>query len=262
MNKLEIVGLRAVTENRTTSYWHGFKSALLGCCMLLSLSACAETLKWKEDVRMLDGRVIVVTQEKRCGGGDYKAKTDATCLAREAWVTINLPEISNKEIVWHESLDPMSINVYEGKLYIVGRPPTSFEFRKYGAVNPPYIGFVWSGGDWQRIPFSSIPKAIYDGNMLIESIPKTRTDHVSLDQKKPKPAAVIYQRNIESIRTTESQRIKIIAQSGHVGTSELPDLLPASVAAETVQVVLYQRLPSMIFEKEYSILAAAIYTTA
>lgn len=161
-----------------------FNAVLLGCCLLLSLSGCARTVEWKEDVRLLDGRVIVVTQIRRCEGGDYKAQTDATCLAREAWVTMNLPEFSSKEIVWHESLDPMVINVYQGKLYIVGDPPTSLEFRKYGAVNPPYFGFVWDGQAWQRIPFSSIPEAIYEGNMLIESIPKTRTDHVSLEQKK------------------------------------------------------------------------------
>ncbi|MGB9110787.1 MAG: hypothetical protein WCC39_19025, partial [Telluria sp.] len=168
MDKPDIVKWVTRVESGAASCWHVLKATLPCCCVLLSLSACADTVKWKEDVRMLDGRVIVVTQEKRCSGGDYKAKTDATCLAREAWVTVNLPEIDSKEIVWHESLDPMVINVYEGKLYIVGSPPTSVEFRKYGAVNPPYVGFVWNSGAWQRIPFSSIPKAIYDGNMLIE----------------------------------------------------------------------------------------------
>jgi hypothetical protein len=141
-------------------------------------------VKWKEDVRLLDGRVIVVTQEKRCEGGDYTAKTNASCLAREAWVTISLPEFSDKNIVWHENLNPMVINVYRGKLYIVGSPPTTREFRKYGAVNPPYIGFVWGQDAWKRISFADIPEAIYDGNMLIRNIPKTRTDHVSLEQKK------------------------------------------------------------------------------
>jgi hypothetical protein len=167
MDKQQHVGRPTLTESWAKSYRHVFQSTLLGCCMMASLSACARasTVKWKEDVRLLDGRVIVVTQEKRCEGGDYKAKTNATCLAREAWVTIRLPEFSSKEIVWHESLDPMVINVYEGRLYIVGSPPTGVEFRKYGATNPPYFGFVWDTQAWQRIPFSNIPQAVYDGNM-------------------------------------------------------------------------------------------------
>lgn len=160
------------------------RRATLACGLLLSVAGCAQTVEWREDVRFLDGQVVTVTQKRRCEGGDVNAKTDATCLARDAWVTMRLPELSGSEIVWHESLNPMVINVFEGALYIVGTPPTSVEFRKYGAVNPPYYGFVWKGGEWTRIPFSIIPTALYQGNMLIESIPKTRTDHVTLELKK------------------------------------------------------------------------------
>ena len=149
-----------------------------------SLAGCAQTVEWKEDVKLLDGRVVTVTQKKWCRGGDYNDKVKATCLARDAVVTMRFAEFSDKEITWHERLDPMIINVYEGKLYIVGVPPTTVEFRYYGAVNPPYYGFVWSGVKWELMPFQSIPVAIYNRNMLIGSIPETRTDHVSLEQKR------------------------------------------------------------------------------
>jgi hypothetical protein len=181
--ELKVHGMLKKIRRGLLSLPRAIAAAALVCWVSLMLSACGSTVEWKEDVRLLDGRIITVTQKKRCEGGDYRAKTDATCLAREAWVTINFPEFSEKDIVWHESLDPMIINVYQGKLYIVGTPPTTLEFRKYGALNPPYYGFIWDGNIWRRIPFSSIPKAIYDGNMLIESIPKTRTSHVGLYQK-------------------------------------------------------------------------------
>lgn len=83
------------------------KLICLGIAMLFSLTGCTQTVEWKEDVRLLDGRVITVTQKKRCRGGDYTARTHATCLASDAWVTLTLPEMSAHEIVWHESLDPM-----------------------------------------------------------------------------------------------------------------------------------------------------------
>lgn len=149
----------------------------------LVLTACSKTVEWKEEVKLNDGRIIVVTQKKRCEGGDYTAKTGATCIAREAWLTLNLPEFSDKEIVWHESLDPMVVNIHQGRLYVVGHPPHTLEFRAYGATNPPYFGFVWESGKWRRIPFTEIPEAIYDANMLMESIPNNQTDFLGLTQK-------------------------------------------------------------------------------
>ncbi len=152
-------------------------------CAALWLTGCSKTVQWEEEVKLNDGRVIIVIQKKRCEGGDYAARTVATCIAREAWLTINLPESPGKEIVWHERLDPMVVNVHEGRLYVVGRPPHTVEFRAYGATNPPYIGFVWASDTWKRISFPEIPEAIYDRNMLIESIPQTQTNYLTLEQK-------------------------------------------------------------------------------
>jgi hypothetical protein len=163
-----------------------FKNALRMMLIMIAvtqITACSKTVEWKEEVKLNDGRVIVVTQKKRCEGGDYTAKTGATCIARESWLTLSLPEFSQKEIVWHEGLKPMVLNVHEGRLYVVGRAPTTLEFRAYGATNPPYFGFVWDKQTWKRIAFTDIPEAIYDANMLIESIPQDRTDRLTLLQK-------------------------------------------------------------------------------
>jgi hypothetical protein len=157
-----------------------FLKALLIAVTALQITACSRTVQWDEEVKLNDGRIIVVTQKKRCEGGDYTANKGATCIAREAWLTIKLPEFSDKEIVWHENLDPMIVNLHLGRLYVVGRPPHTLEFRTYGATNPPYFGFVWDGGIWKRIAFPEIPLEIYDTNMLIESIPSTKTALMTL----------------------------------------------------------------------------------
>lgn len=146
-------------------------------------SGCDKTVEWKEEVKLNDGRIIAVTQRKRCERGDYRANKDATCIARESWLTVRLPEFSDGDIVWHENLKPMVINVDEGQLYVVGLPPTSLEFRNYGAHNPPYLGFRWNKRDWIRINFTQIPKSIYETNMLIENIPRNRTSFLRLAAK-------------------------------------------------------------------------------
>jgi hypothetical protein len=135
---------------------------LLGC--LLSLSACGDgTTSWQEQVKLLDGRVIVVTQKRLLQQGQ---------LTRDAWLTINLPEFSSKPIEWHEALEPLVLNVFAGRLYLVTIPSTKREFVRYGSPLPTYIGYVWNDGVWRRINFSEIPQEIYDTNMLVTWTPQ------------------------------------------------------------------------------------------
>ena len=182
---------------------------VLAVIAVTQIAACSKTVQWEEEVQLNDGRVIVVTQRKRCEVGDYTAKAGATCIAREAWLTLKLSEFSDKEIVWHESLDPMVANIHQGRLYVVGRPPHTLEFRAYGGTNPPYYGFVWDTGAWRRIEFSEIPEAIFDRNMLIESIPQNQTSFLTLMQKNSfaengNPVYPPYLRRIDPKHTTST----------------------------------------------------------
>jgi hypothetical protein len=132
------------------------------------------TLTWQEEVKLLDGRVITVKQKRRIDGSN---------IEREAWLTFKLPEFGNKEIVWHESLDVLVLNVYQGKIYIVGIPGTEREFRQYGSPMPPYIGYRYGSGQWIRLPFNEIPPAIYQTNMYFENMAITKLKRVSLADK-------------------------------------------------------------------------------
>lgn len=136
---------------------------------LVALPSCAgsEYKTWQEEVKLNDGRVIVVTQKRHCSaaytGGNY-----ATCIERESWLTIKLPEFGNQEIVWHENLKPRILNAHNGQWYVVGTPATGREFDLYNKPRPPYVGFLWKDGQWKRIPFGEIPVAIYDTNLVID----------------------------------------------------------------------------------------------
>lgn len=132
------------------------------------------TLTWQEDVQLLDGRVITVTQKRRIEQGR---------MPREAWLIFKLPEFGDKEIVWHENLETQVLNVYKGKLYVVGIPFTEESFRQYGKPYPEYVPFRYEAGNWLRIEFNEVPKAIYDTNMYFENMTLHRLNHVSLSDK-------------------------------------------------------------------------------
>jgi len=138
-----------------------FRRMTLGLVLAVApvLGGCGDnTLIWTEEVKLLDGRVITVTQKRRI---------DANQIPREFWLTFRLPEFGDMEIIWHENLAPRVLNFYQGKLYMVGIPFTEREFRQYGKPMPFYIGHRYESGQWQRIPFNEIPEAIYDTNLLI-----------------------------------------------------------------------------------------------
>ncbi len=145
---------------------------LLG--MVLFLSGCASAgtsrthfVSWQEEVKLNDGRVIVATQKRLCERA-YTGQEVVNCIERESWITVSLPEFSKQPIVWNQRLMPHILNIHNGKLYVVGWPPTQFEFKFYGSPRPPYVGYRFDGESWVRIPFKEIPLPIYDTNLVVD----------------------------------------------------------------------------------------------
>ena len=148
-------------------------SLIIVSACLCGLAACTPYVSWQEEVKLNDGRTIVVEQKKRTEG----------MIAREAWLTIKLKEFDDKPIVWHENLIPIIVNFADGKLYVIGTVPTGREARQYGCLKPGYIPFVWEEKKWVQIPFEKIPRSIYKVNMLLEGLPPPDTSLLTLDRK-------------------------------------------------------------------------------
>jgi hypothetical protein len=155
--------------------------AILAACVLLISMASLNIKTWQEEVQLLDGRVITVTQKRRLEG--VYTGQEFGSIPREAWLTFNLPEFIPQQIVWHENLIPMVLNINNGKLFIVATPWTERELRQYGNPNPDYVGYRFENGQWTRIGFNDIPVAIYDRNMGMYAVPKKGADRVTLDDK-------------------------------------------------------------------------------
>lgn len=167
---------------RTQHAWlHQLAKTLLIILLGTSMTGCADTKSWKEEVKLLDGRVIVVNQQRRFEGA-YNGSNYGG-VPRESWLTLKLPETGNQETTWHEKLDPTNLNVVNGKLYIVGIPPTDREFYLYNRPRPPYIGYVFENKAWRRIQFNEIPVAMYDVNLSIDSENYIQSGRITLANK-------------------------------------------------------------------------------
>lgn len=165
------------------SLTHLFKRLTLGIVLanVPMLGGCSNTGSWQEEVKLSDGRVITVTQKRRYEG--VYTGQDAGNIERESWLTFKLPEFGDRVIAWHENLYPIVLNLHNGKLYIVSLPPSGREYRQYGKPIPPYMAYRYQADQWQRIPITEIPEAIYNTNMWLDSKPPNKAGYVSLKDK-------------------------------------------------------------------------------
>ncbi len=146
--------------------------------ILYILKWCSGYVGWMEEVRLADERVIKILRISRCSGLNFPG-----CNAHQDFVVANLPEFSDKLIVWHEHLNPMIFNIYQGRLYIVATPPYQYEYDLYGKPEPFYVCYLWEGTKWNRVPLDQIPLAIYDNNLLISNHQRKNLYYISIIEK-------------------------------------------------------------------------------
>ena len=104
---------------------------------------------WDEEVLLSDGRMITVHRA-------HKFNTERRLI--ETSLSLDLPEIKGAQ-TWREFLYPAIVDVYEGKLYVVGhvtyKSAWQYKDPKYG-----YVAFTYSALGWQRVPFISVPAPV------------------------------------------------------------------------------------------------------
>ena len=107
--------------------------------MGVSMSACAATMSWKEEVLLHDGSKIIAERYYNLGG--YPAIESQERAALDVTVTFNLPG-TNKKITWKtdydqakpesNSLNLIRLDVVKGVPYIATYPAGCIAYNKWG----------------------------------------------------------------------------------------------------------------------------------
>lgn len=162
--------------------------------VMVSLSACAElpgaghTMRWKEEVKLHDGQVIVLERFYHLGG--YPAIESHNRSPLDETLTFSLPG-SRNEIVWKtefnngpepNSLGPLLLDMVEGIPYLATSPAGCIAYNKWGRPNPPYILFKYENGAWQRIPLEAFPSALVHSNLMSRPDSTTLKPYYNVEQ--------------------------------------------------------------------------------
>jgi hypothetical protein len=115
--------------------------------LLASVSGCARSVKWTEDVRLPDGRVVTVKRYQKFGGpheiGDSSTETDY-------WLEFKSP--ATGKIVRYSgdrSLGTVALMIEDGAPRLLLTP--HYEMRDHNCPDPPYLLYEFRDGRWQSV---------------------------------------------------------------------------------------------------------------
>lgn len=147
----------------------GFAAALI---LTISVDVSAETIDWKEDAKLHDGRTIVVSLQ--ASDRLYNASISFLSPFHFKSTGFNIfrvefrhPE-TNERIVWEglPGFYPLLIDVINGKPFLVlsGRPNRD-ESSVYGCPELPYIYLSYTGFDWKSVSVEQAPVELVNANI-------------------------------------------------------------------------------------------------
>ena len=155
----------------------------LGLFLLMgvSMSACSETMRWKEEVLLHDGQIIVADRFYNLGAKPTWESRERAAL--DETVTFSLPG-TDKKIIWKNDFrdsqpEPNSLNlirfdVVKGVPYIATYPAGCIAYNKWGRPNPPQVLFKYEGGQWKRITLAEFPAELINAHAnVVVGRPKT-----------------------------------------------------------------------------------------
>lgn len=139
---------------------------------MLTITSCGKnSISWKEDVQLQDGRVITVDRYAELTGRveptgqtpppsyytiKFKHPDTGEDVIWEGFARLNSEEAKlPKGQMSHPHIIIRTIMIKENRLYILGFPfPTQLE---YNCPNPPYILYEWVNNAWIQVPLENIP---------------------------------------------------------------------------------------------------------
>lgn len=164
-------------ENRSLSTNYGILERITKLTLILmmgvSLSACSDTMSWKEEVLLHDGQIIISERHYNLGG--YTGYESHNRSAIDVTVTFNLP--NSKRITWKTDYsitepEPNNLNlilfdVVKGVPYIATYPTGCIAYNKWKRPNPPQILFKYESEQWKRITLEEFPLELKEANVVV-----------------------------------------------------------------------------------------------
>ncbi len=128
------------------------------------------SIGWREEVLLHDGRKIIVERSQSYGGAREIGQLPSI---KDQDITFIVPG-SNQTLTWKNEYGKevgganfilRALHVLKATPYIVATPNSCRAYDKWGRPNPPYVIFKHDGRDWQRVPLAALPVEFKETNL-------------------------------------------------------------------------------------------------
>lgn len=173
-------------------------AALFLCCGMLVTACGAGSEKWKEEVQLGDGRVIVVEREAIFeGGGDEWASNRSLSKPKEDRIRFEYPMRSGKTIEWRtRKIDSATYPEIPLVFDMSQNEPSIYTRLSVSATCKIYSKYVYRNGKWIEEELHE-PIEIKNTNLLIRR--GLETSFVSLAIKNEKNSDSRYKKSLKQI---------------------------------------------------------------
>jgi hypothetical protein len=177
----------------------GVSRLLKFLAVLILLAGCAKTVTWQEEVKLSDGRVIVVERETiRVSGGDELAHGGSGTTPKERRIRFEYPPGSGNQVEWRSAKMssslvpeiPLVLDIRQGEPVVLTSVATSEGCNRY-------LKYVFANAQWQEITLNEEFEAA-PTNLLLMSGP-TMPSFVDLTTKTKDIADIRYPRRLKQV---------------------------------------------------------------
>lgn len=169
--------------------------------VVLCGAGCSRTEKWKEEVELSDGRVIVVERETlHEGGGDEWASNRSGTKPKERRIRFSFPEAAGQVIEWRSTKNSAARWPEQALvLDIEAGHPIVFATISTGECNT-YYKYIYRNGLWSEEALP-IKFDVRKTNLLIRD-GREMPQFVNLEDKRKKNADVRYLKPLKQVGPT------------------------------------------------------------
>lgn len=144
-------------------------AGLNGCAML---PGGGGSMTWREEVKLHDGRTILVERTQSFDGGGLREIGQGAPLGLEV---LEFETAQGKAVHWksdygrgyQDNLAPLVLDVVDSVAYLITYPTRCHAYNKWKRPNPPYVFFRYEGNTWQRIAIDEVPRVMERTNLSL-----------------------------------------------------------------------------------------------
>jgi len=132
--------------------------------LFLALSSCSgDSLKWREEVLLSDGRVITLTRYQEFNGPHELGQPPT---ASNYWLEFKHPD-TGQTVRWEygRHLGTVALFIHEKTPYLLVKPRYGSSRRDFDCPDPPYLLYRFESTTWQKTDLGNIPVKQLSANM-------------------------------------------------------------------------------------------------